>query len=127
METRVKLMKDRVKTFNIPVWDAAITVVVFDDFAAARGKYDKSLGVDPEPVDCHGCVVWKGTTVMMFLRRRGLSYGVLSHEATHTANRVLGGLGVPLKEENDEPFAYLCGWIVDRTVKWLNKSGEKIQ
>lgn len=36
---------------------------------------------------------------------------IISHEASHVANRIFDWLGIRLDANNDEPYAYLIGYI----------------
>lgn len=38
---------------------------------------------------------------------------IIAHEAVHLANYILSHAGVKLDPQNDEPQAYLVGWLVD--------------
>lgn len=46
----------------------------------------------------------------MFAQKR--DHGTIAHEAHHVANIILADRGVVASRENDEPQAYLEGWIV---------------
>ena len=48
--------------------------------------------------------------------------GTLAHEATHAAFYILTGAGVKLTSDNDEPLAYLVGYIVDECIPSIVKT-----
>ena len=44
---------------------------------------------------------------------------IIAHEALHVTNMILQDSMVYLDPENDEPQAYLLGWIVDKCHKYF--------
>jgi len=48
--------------------------------------------------------------------------GIIAHEAKHLVNNIFIEIGHTLDCYNDEPEAYLLGWIVNRIHELLNKN-----
>jgi len=48
-------------------------------------------------------------------------YGTIAHEVHHIVNNICRDCGMPHETENDEPFAYLSGWITEQIYFWLLK------
>ena len=46
---------------------------------------------------------------------------IISHEASHVANRIFDWLGIRLDANNDEPYAYLIGYITSCIWKTVSK------
>lgn len=48
--------------------------------------------------------------------------GIISHEASHAAMDILSDIGFKLDDKNQEPLAYMIGWITDCI--WQVKTGK---
>jgi len=46
--------------------------------------------------------------------------GTIAHEAIHIKNIIYRRIGATLDLKNDEPEAYLVGWLVDTITTYLN-------
>lgn len=61
----------------------------------------------------YGSLVWIANSA---------SVSVISHEASHAAMDILSDIGFKLDDENQEPLAYMIGWITDCI--WQVKTGK---
>ena len=52
-----------------------------------------------------------------------LSTGMVAHEVSHAARFVLSRAAVDLGFDNDEPEAYLTGWLMSRVHRMLENAG----
>lgn len=52
------------------------------------------------------------------------SPGSMAHEAVHVADGVFEDLGIDSDGSNDEHYAYLVGWIVEKLVNIAEKTGK---
>ena len=52
-----------------------------------------------------------------------VTLGTIAHECLHACNFILQSRGVLADRHNDEPDAYLLGYLVDHVVKVLRKRG----
>lgn len=59
----------------------------------------------------------KGGVFVRFQSKRVMTADNIAHEATHLALMIFEYIGGKVDAENQEPFAYLVGWIV----KCINK------
>lgn len=41
----------------------------------------------------------------------------IGHECVHTCNRLFSAIGARLDQDNDEPQAYLVGWLIKQVTK----------
>jgi hypothetical protein len=41
----------------------------------------------------------------------------IGHECVHTCNRLFSNIGATLDQDNDEPQAYLVGWLIKQVTK----------
>lgn len=60
--------------------------------------------------------VWNGIVFVMFDKRQ-FSAEIVAHEAVHVVNMMFEFLGIKLDPVNDEPQAYLSGWIVGEIIR----------
>ncbi len=60
---------------------------------------------------CTTAEIWKGVLCTVFDKKQ-LSVDIVAHEAVHILNMIYTYSGVDHDPENDEPQAYLMGWIV---------------
>lgn len=59
-------------------------------------------------------------------KKTKLTHGVIAHESVHIANYTFDSIGAKQDFNNDEPYAYLVGWVTDEVYKFMNKKGFKI-
>lgn len=53
----------------------------------------------------------KGGVLIRFVNRKAMTQSNITHEATHAAMEIFHYVGAYPDPKNQEPFAYLCGWI----------------
>ena len=110
----------------IPLYSNLEVVLILADDLLAGAKMIEDL-INPEdhkikPTDkCLTNEDQEGNFVMIF-RRNALSYGSVGHEIAHCAGYIAKYLGIRYDPDNDEPFAYLIGWLSDFTYGHLPKN-----
>ena len=55
------------------------------------------------------------------------SYGTLAHECLHVAIRAMDRLGIPIKEDNQEPIAYYFEFLFTELLSRLIKNRKKLR
>lgn len=60
--------------------------------------------------------------LVRFRNRTDITPSVIAHEATHAALNIYEYVGAEVDTKNQEPFAYLLGWIADCI--WKTKLGK---
>lgn len=53
----------------------------------------------------------KGGILIRFLNRKAMTQENITHEVSHAAMEIFHYVGAYPDPKNQEPFAYLCGWI----------------
>lgn len=90
-----------------------------------RGRYADTLGLCQrfELEDEHGRQ--QPLCAIVRLARQHLGAGIVSHEMAHAALQVwmLDHPDERLTDSNDEPYAWVLGELVRRTVNWLHDHG----
>jgi len=56
---------------------------------------------------------------------QNITHGAIAHEALHISSMICQGRGINADFYNDEPQAYLCGWIVDVIYSFLSKENRQ--
>lgn len=124
-----------VKKMEFPLYGGNFWVVVSNDFKEANAVL-KSETFSEDDFYAHTCyrgVMNKAlgyevrTTVLVFniAHPQGVSSGTMAHEAVHAANTVMEYAGWKHDSSNDEPYAYLVGWIVDEVQKCIDEYKKK--
>lgn len=95
------------------------TPLTEDDIQIIEDKWglldeDKNLGGFYK-IDYEG---WNAFLIIFNLaHKQSISYGMLSHEATHIVDNLFESIGHVTSFENNEPGAYLIEWIVNEIFK----------
>lgn len=55
----------------------------------------------------------KGGILIRFRSKKDMSAKNIAHESTHAALEIFDYVGALISSDNQEPFAYLVGWIAD--------------
>ena len=55
------------------------------------------------------------------------SYGTLAHECLHVAIRAMDRLGIPIREDNQEPIAYYFEFLFTELLSRLIKNRKKLR
>ena len=97
--------------------------VIKDNFTSRDGEeliYDNDG--DKTSASCMWSVIEKTTGYYGFLvwLRGKNPKSDIAHEATHVAFETFRDIGGVADEDNQEPFAYLVGWITNRLFEALN-------
>lgn len=53
----------------------------------------------------------KGGLLVRFENRKAMTAANITHEAAHVAMEIFAYVGAYPDPKNQEPFAYLCGWV----------------
>ncbi len=112
------------KTVQIPLYGGKIVVYQVSDLKAIQEKHDLT--------DVEGCdalsfqINSKQGVGVFYLAFEGKpNPSIIAHEAVHITNMILKHIYAKLDIENDEPQAYLLGWIVEQCHKFLEVKNEK--
>jgi hypothetical protein len=106
-----------IKTKKIPIsiYFQNLIIHKVDTYVEVNKKYGNDI---PEGV--YSAVVFridKNTTVMAI---EDIDYGIIAHEVVHLVNSVFKEVGIQLDLDNDEPQAYLTGYIMKQICNFLD-------
>lgn len=104
------------KIINIPIYDCKLTVIVSSDLSAVTKMYKLK-----EDVSNFGAFTFKDESkyrhYVMALEDDWRSNVV--HEIVHIVNHIYIDCAMELDRHNDEPQAYLSGWLYEQIDKFL--------
>lgn len=128
-----------IKTFEIPIYFIDVILVIHDDFELIDKKYKLNLreGFDgDDPNECHAltCIHPKyneKSEIYVLFKPKWLDIDTLSHEITHIISNISVLKGIVLDPSNDEPLAYLTGYITKQLtaniVAYMDKYGMDVR
>lgn len=104
------------KTIQIPIYCCELTVIIDKDLSYVEKKYKTKSLKD------FGAVTLKDESkyrsyVVAFTDRDHLSN--IAHEIVHIKNHIYLDSAMELDRVNDEPEAYLTGWLFDEIFKLM--------
>ena len=112
----------RIKKVDVPFYYGKLTIVIAKDLRKAMKKVKEEIekGFVPENYDAF--VTWhiknNYHNYTVFLKPNATA-PTIAHEALHLSNRILHDINHTPTFINDEPQAYLLGWIVKEIYKTL--------
>jgi hypothetical protein len=106
----------RETTIDIPIYQCKLTIIIDKDLSYVEEKYKtKSL-------KNYGAITMRvpdtfGEYVIAFEYSES---SIMAHEVIHLKNYIYDDLSIELDRFNDEPEAYLVGWLVKQIDEFLN-------
>lgn len=102
--------------FNVPIYDFKVEVTVFDTPEEARKKYSEWI-----TGTCLGCTVeyFSGDKCKLIIPSYNMS--TVIHELEHVKNLIWKYREIKTILENDEPDAYLIGFLFEKVEKILKR------
>lgn len=121
-ETRIKLMNNH--KIIIPIYFGYLQIVVAEDFVVAANK----LNISDEGFKLNTLGAFVSTSdddlghecYTLFIQP-DVDHDLIAHEVVHLVNEFYIKRGIKLDLYNDEPQAYLTGWITGEIYKVLKK------
>ena len=110
------------KVLNIPLYKGKFIIILSND-----AKLVKTVikNFDHDDVYGHAHIDeyngWSGYFVVLNFHYdfKGITHGVIAHEAIHVANFILDDRDVVADWSNVEPQTYLAQWITDEIYKFI--------
>lgn len=112
----IKIM--RKKTIKLPIYGGTLTIILDKDLSYVEKKY-KTISLDN-----FGAVTLSNESkykeyVIAFTDKNHLSN--IAHEIVHLKNQIYLDCAMQIDRVNDEPEAYLTGWLFDEIYNFFNK------
>lgn len=113
------------KKFNLEVYHGEIVVIQTPDIKRIGFKYG---------FDCSGCdaIVFRrpyknGYNRYIFAYEGTAKPHIIAHEIVHLVNYIFKDHGIELDLQNDEPQAYLTGWLTKKINETINQIEKCLQ
>jgi len=108
------------KKYKTPLYGTKFTIVIYNSDDEFQKKFKKI-----EISNFDGAVFYEKDELFIVFSAEQKGYptpGIIAHEAKHLVNNIFIAISHDLDRYNDEPEAYLIGWIVDKIHELLNKN-----
>lgn len=107
----------KIKTINIPIYQCKLTLILDKDLSYIVKKYNT---ID---LSDYGAVTMRvpnkhSEYIIAFEYTEG---SIIAHELVHLINYIFEDKHISLDIKNDEPQAYLTGWLFKQIDNFLNK------
>lgn len=104
------------KSIMIPIYDFKVYICIFDKLEEVRKEYPRYFNDG-----CKACTLeWEGCSkAKLIIPSNNLSDVV--HELEHLKNLVWKAKGYSPTNNNDEPDAYLMGWLFSKVEKFIKE------
>ena len=109
-----------IKKYKTPLYGTKFTIVIYNSDDDFQKKFKKI-----EISNFDGAVFYEKDELFIVFSAERKGYptpGIIAHEAKHLVNNIFIEISHDLDRHNDEPEAYLLGWIVNRIHELLNKN-----
>lgn len=108
----------KIKEVIIPIYFGTLVIIVTDNWEEVNTIYDKT-DIDGALYEGVFFEVKNKDEYVVAIKRT--DWSVIAHEAVHVVNAIFLNCGVILNRKNDEPQAYLTGWVVNEIDKFLKE------
>jgi hypothetical protein len=110
----------RLKKVQIPIYYGNLIIVVSDDYNAVAKKFNLK-----QEVNLYGAFSWANRDKKDILNYyvcvdEKVSNHLIAHEVVHLVNFIFLEKRIELDRINDEPQAYLTGWIFKQINSFLD-------
>ena len=103
------------KTIKIPIYFGLLTIIQVDDFDQVNSIYNTKI--DDSLYDA---VVFEPLNKDEYvIAIKKVEWSIIAHEVVHVVNAIFLKCGIKLDRHNDEPQAYLTGWIFKEIENFL--------
>lgn len=109
------------KKVNIPIYSGKLHMYLVPDWGYLNSIYNTNME------EGFGAYAFKhidknkeDNYIVAFLEGQAIPK-TITHEAVHIVNLIFVDRGINQDLYNDEPQAYLTGWVVGEIVKFINK------
>lgn len=106
----------------VPIYDQALEFVVTTNSSASQERRKAQFQLE-ETSPCIGCVLHHEYNFAFLIERQHLNHEIIAHEIFHATHRILEYVTSEAKfrRNEDEPYAYLCGYLTREVYRQLKK------
>lgn len=107
------------KTFRIPIYFGELVILQDTDFKKIIKRYNLDESASGMEAFAFRLNPKGSPTKYVVALRKGVTPGVVAHEALHVVNMLFDDCCIQLDIKNDEHSCYMLGWIVDKIHKTI--------
>ncbi len=107
---------------DIPIYFGYLVIIFSDDVKAVSDKFKLELTKEYVPAYVQKMRDKENVSqYFMVFHTKHIDHTIIAHEVTHCANWIFFDRGINFDYLNDEPYAYLVGWITEMVYKYAKK------
>ena len=108
------------KVIEIPIYYGELHVFITDNFKEANNKF--KLAIPEDLLEGYDSIVDKfgsdgGPLKIYVLLRPETTFKIIAHESLHIVSHICLHTGIKGDFCNDEPLAYLLGWVSEKLLE----------
>lgn len=111
------LIKMKEKTIDIPIYFGKLTIIITDSWSKVNLLYNTKI--DSKLYDAVVFEIKDNDEYIVAIKK--VEWSIIAHEVVHIVNAIFLKCGIELDRHNDEPQAYLTGWIINEIDKFLQQ------
>lgn len=103
------------KEITIPIYFGKLIIITTDDFSEVNELYNTKIDNN-----LYSAVVFEVKDKDEYIVAiKIIKWSIIAHEVVHLVNSIFLSCGIELDRHNDEPQAYLTGWITNEIDQFL--------
>ena len=114
-----KKSKMKVKKVKIPIYGGQLIIIKTDDMQAVMNQH--GFKVDASKYGAFTFDKYQNDFFRCYVVFNSFSPSLIVHESVHVVNFIYQHVGMKLDIINDEPQAYLTGWVFNEIHKFLEQ------
>lgn len=107
-----------IKEISIPIYFGKLVIIFTDELERLNPLYNTNIKEDD-----YDAVVFldkpESNTVIVAIKKK--DWSVIAHETVHVVNAIFLSCNIQLDRNNDEPQAYLTGWVIQQIDDFLKE------
>lgn len=105
-------------TIPIPIYFGKLTIIIVSDWMELDMIH--KIKVDENLYDAVVFEIKNNDEYLVAIKK--VEWSIIAHEVVHIVNAIFLKCGVELDRRNDEPQAYLTGWIINEIDKHIKEN-----
>lgn len=105
------------KEILIPIYFGTLVIILTDDWEEVDIAYNTKI--EENLYDAVVFEIKEDDKYIVAIKK--IKWSIIAHEVVHLVNAIYLKCGIELDRHNDEPQAYLTGWIINEIDKFLKE------
>lgn len=108
-----------IKEIPIPIYFGTLVIILTDELESLNPVYNTNIRENDYDAVVFTEVADSSKLVVAIKQK---DWAVIAHEAVHLVNSIFISCGIELDRHNDEPQAYLMGWVIQQIDEFLKEA-----